>query len=181
MSSSQTNLWNNRGSNIQLLISTLQQGRKEQVPPATERPELDQSHLLVDFHPLLSHQATNKLMSYFSRAELKGGKCKRVLSLNTLIPSAACIQVLPPLLFSRRNAMGLHSTANKEPQLKGEPGNTQLPPASRVNAFDHSAQPYIPCPPEKVGINLPFLPLSDQPCVSSPASTHKVVGKKAFK
>lgn len=126
MSSSQTSLWSNRGRNfltIQLLISPLEQGGKEQVPPATERPDLDQSHLLVAFHPLLSHQATNKLMSYFSRAELKGGKCKGELSLNTLIPSAACVQkqVLPPLLFSRRNAMGLHSRANREQENQGMP------------------------------------------------------------
>lgn len=79
MNSSQTSLWNNRGSNsltIQLLISRLEQGGKEQVPPAIERPDLDQSHLLVAFHPLISHQATNKLISYFSRAELKEGSAR---------------------------------------------------------------------------------------------------------
>lgn len=63
----------------------------------------------------------------------------------------------------------------------GEPENTQLPPPSRVSAFDRSAQPCIPYLLEKVGINLPFLPLKDQQCVSSPLSIHKVVGENAFK
>lgn len=62
----------------------------------------------------------------------------------------------------------------------GEPENTQLPPPSRVSACDCSAQPCIPYLLEKVGINLPFLPLKDQQCVSSPVPTHKVVGKNAF-
>lgn len=62
----------------------------------------------------------------------------------------------------------------------GEPENTQLPPPSRVTACDCSAQPCIPYLLEKVGINLPFLPLKDQQCVSSPVPTHKVVGKNAF-
>lgn len=79
MSSSQTSIWHNREAPSLPSSSRPPLQNKEaksRLLTAMGRPDLDQTHLLVAFRPLLPYPATNKLMSYFPRAELKKGSAR---------------------------------------------------------------------------------------------------------